>query len=76
MRFEVRVWGLGVFERIWFEKVRRLLRDERVVLRWFRVGRGGSGGGGSSDGCGDGDGGGGDRCGGGGCGGRFMMSLR
>jgi hypothetical protein len=31
--------------RIWFEKVRRLLRDESVVFRWSEVGGGGGGGG-------------------------------
>lgn len=81
MRFEVRVWGLGVVERIWFEKVRRLVRDERVVLRLVRVGRGGGsdgcGDGGGSDGCDDGGGsdGGGSDGGGGGGGGGFMIGC-
>ncbi|GAU20585.1 hypothetical protein TSUD_297580 [Trifolium subterraneum] len=46
MRLVVRVWGWVVIERIWSEKVRRLVRDESVVFRWSEVGGGGGGGGG------------------------------
>jgi hypothetical protein len=45
MRLVVRVWGWVMIVRIWFEKVRRLLRDESVVFRWSEVGGGGGGGG-------------------------------
>lgn len=71
MRLVVGVWGWGVVERIWVEKVRRLVREERVVLR-FRGGGGGSNGGGCC--CGGGESGGGSCDGGGNCaGGGFMV---
>jgi hypothetical protein len=40
MRLVVRVWGWVVVVRIWFEKVRRLLRDESAVFRWSEFGGG------------------------------------